>query len=131
GGDGAGVEVEVPATEAEGDDRLAEGDDQDEAVALAEVPGRELPPARVLERRPGEVEDQRGRPDRLAQTRVEERRRQDQQGARDGRWSQLEHRLEKLPLPAGRDRIEDEVEDADDQVGRREEEAGVAERVRR
>ena len=45
--------------DADGDDRLAEGDDHDRAVALSEMSGHELPAVDAKQERPAEVEHQR------------------------------------------------------------------------
>jgi hypothetical protein len=44
GGHDAGLDLEPLGADADGDDRLAERDDDDQPVALGEVAGHELPP---------------------------------------------------------------------------------------
>ena len=60
--------------DADGDDRLAEGDDHDEAVAFGEVGGHELPPVGAEEERPGDVEGEGDEPQHALRGAVELRR---------------------------------------------------------
>ena len=66
----AGVDAGLGA-DADRDDRLAEGDDDDQPVALGEVAGHELPALGAEDVRPAHVEHQGERPERALRQAVE------------------------------------------------------------
>ena len=68
--DDAGVDRRLRA-DADRDDRLAQRDDHDRAVALGEVPGHELPAVGAEQERAARVEQQREAPQRRAARRPE------------------------------------------------------------
>ena len=81
--DHAGGEID-PGTDTQRDDRLAERQDDDQAVALGEVPRHQLPPSHAEQRRAAPVDQDRDPPQRLLGTAREERR-AGQQPDSDGR----------------------------------------------
>ena len=71
-GDDARVDMSVRA-DSDRHDRLAERDQEDEAVALGEVPGHELPPVGAEEVRPSHVQQEREGPEAALEPAVRER----------------------------------------------------------
>ena len=87
---------------ADGDDRLAEGDDDDQAMPLGEVAGDELPALGAEEVRPTHVEQQREGPQRSLREAIEGRGADQEPHADRSAHRQRGHRLAKRGvLPAG------------------------------
>ena len=110
-------------------DRLAQGDDHDQAVAFGEVACDEPPTAGVDEQRAGHVEHERSRPHRAPRLPVEERA--DDQDADPDRRADREtgDRLSKPGVvPAGEDEQRD-VRGPHRAVGERERQTQITERV--
>src|SRR4051812_47166332 len=74
------------------DDRLAQGDDHDQPVALGEVAGHELPALRAEQVRPDHVQAERDRPHHSTGQAVEERPAQQEPNPDGGAHREAGHR---------------------------------------
>ena len=101
---------------ADRDDRLAEGDDHDQPVALGEVGGLELPALRPEQERRAHVEDEREGPDRALDLAVGERRAGEQRDADRRARREPRDGPPELRLVPARDHEEPDVGDPDDAV---------------
>ena len=112
------------------DDRLAEGDDHDQAVALGEVLGNQFPARRRDQVGPTQVEEQHESPESPLGEAVEKRG-DDQQRDGDRRAEgEAEHRVAQgVVVGAGEDE-EPDLGDADEPVGEGEDQGQVAEGLR-
>ena len=112
---------------ADRDDRLAEGDDQDQAVALGEVGRHQLPALCAEEVGPGHVEGERQTPQADLRGAVQERRADEDPDADGGAGRQTDHRSTQLRLVAAGQHEEADVGGTDDRVREREGQTEVAE----
>ena len=126
-GDDAGIER--GCTDPDRHDRLAERDDHDQAVPLGEVAGREPPALAAAHVRAEQVDRERKRPHRDLRPAVEAGRDEEQRDADRRADRQPGDRDEKLPVAPGNQRVQNEVGDADEGIGAREQERVVAEGV--
>ncbi len=116
--------------DADRDDRLAEGDDHDQAVALGEVAGDQFPAFGAEEVGPGHVEEEGKRPERALGEAVEQRRRGQQRDGDGGAGGQPEDRVaQRVVLGAG-EHEEGDLGAAHDPVDQREGKGQVAEGFR-
>ena len=131
GHEDAGIQVEAGA-EADGDDRLAEGDENDQPVPLREVLGRDAPALfpHADHDRAEVVDRQRDEPDRDALVPLEEAGDQEQRGAEDRGRREAEQRAEALRIVANDDGGQNEMKEADEEVRDAEQHGVVAERAR-
>ena len=127
-GGGADPEVEgAGGADPDRDDRLAEGDDDDQAVALGEVAGDELPALGAEEVGTGHVEEDRQRPERPLGEAVEERG-DDEEADRDrGAGGEADHRAAQVVVVGAGEPEEGDVGGAEDADREGEGEAEVAE----
>ena len=102
---------------ADRDDRLAERDDHDRAVALGEMTGDELPAVGPEEVRTARVEHQRETPQSEPKRTIGERCRQDQAGADRRAAGQPDNRLAQRGILAAGEHEQQDVRDADHPVG--------------
>ena len=113
----------LPGAEADRDDRLAEGDDDDQLVALGEVARLEPPAVGAEEERPAEVEDDRGDPERSLHLAVERGRERRSARRRPRSWRRApatERSSAGSPRPASANRTmlprpHDRVRDGEEQ----------------
>ena len=130
GRDHPGVDP-VLGADADRHDRLAERDDDDQAVALGEVTGLELPAPRPEQRRATHVDGERGDPEGPLDDAVGGRGEQQQAHGDGGAHGEAPDGLAQpalaLVLATARDEEEDYLRYAHDGVGSREHEGGVAE----
>ena len=125
--DDPGLEDE-PRTDADRDDRLAERDQDDQAVSLGEVLRRDPPASSDADHDGPEVVDrQRDDPDGDARIAVEEARDDEERGADQGRGREPKDRAAAFGIVASHDPGENEVEHADEEVRDREQQRVVPE----
>ncbi len=116
--------------DADRDDRLAERDDHDQAVALGEVRGDEFPALGAEEVGAAHVEQQRQRPERPLGEAVEERGERQQRDRDRGAGGEAEHRVAQPVVVRAGEHEEGDMGAADDAVDQREGERQAAERLR-
>ena len=129
-GDDAHGQRDALRADPERDDRLAQGDEDDERVALGEVRGRHVPAADAEHERAAVVEGDREDPEEPLQPAVLRRGRDEEPGADEGPRDERADRVPELGVRAVGEREDDDVRHADEEVGDREEERVVTERVR-
>ena len=111
------IQLEAGA-EADGDYRLAERDQNDQRVPFGEVLGRDPPAAPHADHDWAEVVDRkRDEPDRDALAPLEEAGQHEQGGAEDRRRREPEKRAAAVGIVANDDGGEDEMKQADEEVG--------------
>ncbi len=111
------------------DDRLAEGDDDDQPVALGEVVGDELPSLGAEEVGLGHVETERDRPQRSLLDPVELGGDDEQAGADRGADRESVRRLAEVRVVAAAEPHQHDLSGADDHVAAGEDEPEVVERL--
>ena len=121
-----GVDPDLGA-DPDGDDRLPERDQDDQPVALGEVPGLELPALRAEEVGPCDVEHERQRPDRRPPPPLEEGAGDQQAHPERGAHRQSIDRPAKARVIAARESEHPDLPEADGAVGDRELEREVPE----
>ena len=124
------VERMVAGADADRDDRLAERDDHDQREALGEVGRVDAVAGDPGHERPAVVDREREDPQRGLQRAVRERGRDQQQRAGDRARQQPGDREMHLVLLPARDPVEPEMGHPHHQVGEREQQRVVAERLR-
>src|SRR5439155_13296853 len=86
-------------------ERLADGDDHDQAVALREVRRVDTPALQAAEQRPEEADHERKRPDRGPPARRRERGRDDERGPGYDRPGDPQYRREQVRLALAHERV--------------------------
>src|SRR6202011_1048651 len=104
--DHACVERGATRAETDGSERLADGDDHDQAVALREVRRVDTPALQAGEQRPEESDDEGKRPDRGPPARRRERSRDDERGSAYDWPGDPQHRREQVRLALAHERVE-------------------------
>ena len=115
---------------AQRDDRLSEGEDDDEVVPFGEVGRGELPVLDTGHRGDPPVECDHGAPDRGLHGAVRERRSHEQPDHRGHARGVAEEPAAQVRAVARREEVEHDVADADDAVGDGEREGSIAEGLR-
>ena len=123
GDDGRGGEGGLPGAEADRDQRLAERDDDDQAMALDEVRGLEPPTLQFFEQGAEHADRQRRQPEQWSEVTGDECGDEDQDRAGHSRPSQPDHRGQEVGVAACGQGEEREVHEIHDQEGDAEEEA--------
>ena len=131
GRDPGGVERQPFGADPDRHDRLSDGDDHDQPVALHEVLRRDAPAPHADDDEPEVVDRQRHGPDRHLHGAVEEPGDDEQGRADEGARQDPDDGAQQLGIAAAGDRVEDEMEGAHDEVRDAEDDAVDLEGVRR
>ncbi len=110
GRDGPGIQRQPGGADADGHDRLSEGDDDDQPMALDEVLRRDAPAAHAGHQEPQVVDRQRRGPDGHPDAVVGEARHHEQRRAGQGAGRDPENRLHQFAIAAAGNRVQHEVE---------------------
>ena len=116
GRDPGGVEWQAFRADPDGDDRLSDGDDHDQPVALHEVLRRDPPATHAGHDEPQVVDRQCGGPDGHLYGAVQEPGDHQQGRADEGARQDPHDGAEELWIAAAGERVEDEMEGAHDEV---------------
>ena len=128
--DHSGVQLE-PGADADRDDRLAEGDQDDQPVPLGEMLRRDPPAAPQTDHEWAEVVDrEREHPHGDARVSLEEARDHEQRGAEQPGRREPEKRAATVRIVASDDGRENEMKEADEEVGEAEQHSVVSESAR-
>ena len=127
-GDDLGRQLDL-RTDAEGDDRLAERQDDHQVVPLGEVTRHQAPSLGPEQCRPAPVEDDRRDPQPRLREAVEERRAHQQADADGCAGREGPHRVAKRGIVAAGEHEQRDVAGAHDSVRDRERQRAVAERL--
>ena len=122
GRDPRGIERQSCRADADRDDRLSQGDDDDESVSLDEVRWRDVPPPPTADQRAEVVDRQGGDPQPELDRPVEEAGDHEQCRPEERAGRPSEDGAAELRIVAAGDHEQDEVQDADEEIGDTEDE---------
>ena len=131
GRDPGRIQRQPGRADADRDDRLSEGDDDDQPVTLDEVRRRETPAPPAADERTEVVDRQGGDPQPDLHRPINEAGDQQQRRPDDGAGREPEDGGEQLRIVATGDREEDDMENADDEIRDGEDQGLFPERHRR
>ncbi len=109
------AEAGAPRTEPDRDQRLADRDDQNQAVTLGEVRGMNTPAARTDQNRAEERHQQADQPQHRPEPAVDEGCGEDQRTAKEGCARHQQYGREQVRLGLSGERVHPEEHDEDDQ----------------
>ena len=130
GDDHSGVEPGVRRCEADRDQRLTDRDDHDQPVPLDEVGRFHAPAGQIGEQRPEEPDGERGDPEDVLESAVDEPGREDESAADEGGGRRPQDRPQEIRIAARGEREQRAVHDVDDEECNAEQDTVIAERRR-